>query len=543
MAVSGHSALVSTAALETLLVGLDGVSWPVLRRQLDAGRMPALERCLDDAATADLESQVPPWTPSAWPSLYTGVNPGKHGAFDFLSFDGYDWGLINRTHVREHALWELLDRHGYSSVVVNVPVTDPPRSFDGALVPGYVASNDPTCHPDGLLADLKDELGDYRVYAPRDLDGDDQRMWYRRLVEMHGAAFRYLLDEHDPDFGFVQFQQTDTVFHERPTDEDAVESVFTAVDAELERILDVCDPDTILFASDHGIGPYEGVEFRVNEFLRDQDYLQTTRGSGGMPSWTSIARDRDDDGGSSRAQRLVAAAASVGLTSQRLKRVLEALRLDGVVLRNVSMDTVRAGTERVDFERSTAYMRSRTELGVRINKAGRDPAGVVSPAEYSSVRSDLIRSLESATTPDGDPVFETVAPSERYFSGPFLDDAVDIVTIPDDYQHYLSASMRGDQFAPPSEPWNHKRMGVVALTGPGVDTDASLDGAHLFDIAPTVLASLGVPPSTRMDGDVLPGVPPMDAVEYAPFSGGDVTTTDDADVQDRLANLGYLDDK
>ncbi len=65
--------------------------------------------------------------------------PGKHGVYDFLSFDGYHWNVVNATHVRERPIWELLGEHGIRSVVVNVPVTHPAREFDGALIPGMTA--------------------------------------------------------------------------------------------------------------------------------------------------------------------------------------------------------------------------------------------------------------------------------------------------------------------------------------------------------------------------------------------------------------------
>jgi predicted AlkP superfamily phosphohydrolase/phosphomutase len=403
--------------LRTLLVGIDGGSWSVLDPLIDAGVVPTLGSLFDEGVSGDLASQIPPWTPSAWPSLYTGVNPGKHGVFDFLRFDGYDWDLVDRTDVHEHALWELLDQRGLTSVVVNVPVTGPPRPFDGALVPGYVSPEEPACHPKGLLDDLWDQFGEYRVYAPADADGDEAIDWYEQLTRMRGAAFRHLAREHDPHFGFVQFQQTDTVFHERPEDAAAVRTVFSAVDDELSRILDDCDPDTVIVASDHGIGPYDGREFRANSFLRDESYLTTTTGDGGMPSWGGLARDDDDAPGLAR--RVVRAASTVGLTSQRLGRLLSLLGLDDIVLDHVSTETVRAATERVDFPASAAYVRSRTELGVRINKAGRDPEGVVSPSEYPSVRADLIEALKSVRTPDGVPAFEAVVSSEDVFHGPY----------------------------------------------------------------------------------------------------------------------------
>ncbi|MFC3476471.1 alkaline phosphatase family protein [Halobacterium litoreum] len=528
----------------TLLLGLDGVCRPVLDPLFDDGALPALADLFGEATVSGLESQIPPWTPSAWPSLFTGVNPGKHGVFDFLSFEGYDWELVNRRHVREHALWELLDEHGLSSVVVNVPVTGPPVAFDGALIPGYVAPNEPTCHPEGLLDDVQDEVGDYRVYEPEDVDGGDEQVeWYERLVAMRGEAFRYLVDRFDPDFGFLQFQQTDTVFHERPTDRDAVRAVFEAVDEQVAAVLDACDPDTVVVASDHGIGPYTGCEFRANEYLRDRGLVATTRGEGGMPSWTSLARDRADDGGRrSLAEAAVSLAASVGVTSQRIATALERLGLKEFVLDHVSTDTVRAGTERVDFAESTAYMRSRTELGVRINKAGREPDGSVSPAEYPSVRSDVVSDLLAARAPDGTRVFEAVGPAEDYFHGPYVDDAPDVVTVPAAFDNYLSASLRGDVYAEPSEAWNHKRTGIVALSGDGVDESADLGDPHLFDVAPTVLATLGVRPSDRMDGRALPAVDSLAPTTYPEFDADPASSTESDRVKRQLSNLGYLDD-
>jgi predicted AlkP superfamily phosphohydrolase/phosphomutase len=544
----------NSTGLRTLLVGVDGACLPVVEPLVADGQLPVLGDLVDSGAAGPLESQIPPWTPSAWPSLYTGTNPGKHGVFDFLAFDGYDWDVVNRTHVRQRALWELLAEQGLTSVVVNVPVTSPPTAFDGALVPGYVAPESPPTHPEGLLEDLRAELGDYRVYAPDDVeDGSDEQVaWYERLTEMRGAAFRHLADRFDPEFGFLQFQQTDTVFHERPGDDDAVRAVYEAVDDEVGAVLDACDPDTVILASDHGIGPYAPDEFRVNEYLREAGYVETTRGDGGMPSWTSLhrderARDGDDDGRENGSGRplsawLVARAAAVGLTSQRIGRVLSALGLADLALRVVSTETVRAGTERVDFAESTAYMRSRTELGVRINLEGREPEGTVAQEDYDDVRADLIAALRGARTPDGDPVFSAVEPRETYFDGEHVEDAADVVVVPDGFDTYLTASLRGDAFGPTSESWNHKRDGLFAAVGDGVDTDAQLGDAHLFDVAPTVLSALGVPPSDAMDGEPLPVVDAVPPASYDDYEDEPARSTDDRAVERRLADLGYLDD-
>jgi len=585
----------STAdGLRTLLVGIDGASLEVLADR-GAGVTPTITALLEDGASGPLESQLPPWTPSAWPSVYTGVNPGKHGVFGFLDFEGYDWDVVDYADVKEYAIWELLSERGYTSVVVNAPVTHPPRAFGGALVPGYVGPESPSCHPPGVLEDIEDELGEYQVYddgTGPEADQEDRIERYEQLIESRGAAFRFLADRFEPDFGFLQFQQTDTVFHESPEDDDVVDAVYAAADREIEATIEACDPDVVVLCSDHGIGPYEGHEFRANSFLRDRGDVATTVGDGGMPSWSSIARNELQTGAGtepsagnrepsspSLLERSVAAAAQVGVTSQRIGTVARRLGIEDRLLQIAPADAVRAGAEQVDFANSRAYVRDRIELGVRINLEGREPEGVVTEEEYEIVRSELIDALAAVETPDGEPVFESVRRREDVFEGPHVDAAPDVVVVPTEFDQFLSASLREEQFGPPQEPWNHKRDGVIAVAGDvagemaetdatggrsevvgdgesvgdGV-ADAGIEGAHLFDLAPTILATFGVPAPTRMDGSVLPVVEPAGEEPYPAYeaqraaSGGgadpdaspeDAPSAGDA-VEQRLADMGYL---
>jgi predicted AlkP superfamily phosphohydrolase/phosphomutase len=532
------------SSLQTLLVGIDAACDRILAPLFDDGDVPTLESIYRDGTNGPLESQIPPWTASAWPSLYTGMNPGKHGVYGFLSFDGYDWDVVNATDVRERTLWELLDRHGVTSAVVNVPVTHPPREFDGALIPGYTAPEDPDCHPAGLLEAVRESIGEYRVYP--DEDADDLGSAYSDCVRMRGEAFRYLADRFDPEFGFVEFQATDSIFHERPDDDAAIRAIYREVDRQLREILEAHDPATVIVASDHGMGPYDGREFRVNEYLREQGIVEVERGGEGMPTWATVRDDalkRGDDATRYEpgiAERAMAAAAGIGLTSQRIGAVLERLGIDDVAAAYAPTGLVNAGATQVDFAESTAYVRSRIELGVRINLEGREPDGVVAPEEYETVRTRIIDALRSVTTPDGDPVFETVRPRAEYFHGPESEHAVDVVTVPADFDHFLSATLRDRQFGPPSEPWNHKLQGTVAAYGEAVDHAVSVGQPHLFDIAPTVLSTLGVPVDERMDGEPLPCVDAAETRRYPRFDGDRSVETADEAVEKRLADLGYL---
>ncbi|ELZ14340.1 type I phosphodiesterase/nucleotide pyrophosphatase [Halovivax asiaticus JCM 14624] len=530
---------------DLLLVGLDAGCQSVLDDQFAAGTAPTIERLCSSGTVGPLESQIPPWTASAWPSLYTGTNPGKHGVFDFLTFDGYDWDVVNATHVRSRPIWELLDEHGYSSVVVNVPVTHPARAFDGALVPGLTAPEDPACHPDGILSEIEDAIGPYRIYPQSWQNVDDQLDAYERTIRQRGRAFRYLLDRFEPEFAFVQFQLTDSVFHERPGDDEAVETVYAAVDRELERTLETVDPGAVMLVSDHGIGPVRDAEVRVNEVLSDHQLLERKQGGEGMPTWSRAFENDFVEGADASEhspgalERAIELAAKVGITTQRVAGVLDQVGLAEPIGRHVPNDVIRAGSEQVDFPASAAYVRSKSELGVRLNVEGREPNGQVPAAEYERVRSRVVDLLADLETPQGEPVFDRVGPREAFFEGPHLANGPDIVTVPRDFDTALVARLAGDAFGEPIEPWNHKRTGVIAATGPTV-ADVPLTDAHLFDVAPTICAYFGVPIDETMDGRALPIVGSGEIDSYPAYDPGPTTATNDGTVEDRLSDLGYL---
>ncbi|OLZ40402.1 phosphodiesterase [Natrinema saccharevitans] len=533
--------------LRLLVVGLDAGCLPILEPLFESGELPTLQGLFAEGTAGPLESQIPPWTASAWPSLYTGKNPGEHGVYDFLTFDGYDWDVVNATHVRARPIWELLGDHGRSSVVVNVPVTHPAREFDGALIPGLTAPEEPTCHPEGILEDVKLACGgEYWIYPQSGPAPDRSIEGYERTIELRGKAFRYLSRRFAPDFGFLQFQQTDSVFHERPGDRRAIEAVYREVDRQVAETIERTEPENVLVVSDHGMGKVTGDEFRLNEYLRDAGYVSARSGGEGMPDWSKTWENDFLEGSEassrepSAVERALNAAATVGLTTQRIAGALERVGLKEPIGKRVPNDAIRAASEQVDFPDSRAYVRSKSELGIRINLEGREPDGTVSPEEYETVREDLIASLSAVRTPDGEPMFDAVEPRETYFEGPHVEAAPDVMTIPADFDNAIVADLGRERFGEPMEPWNHKRTGVVAAAGPAFDASAGLEGATIFDIAPTICSLFDVPVDDDMDGEPLPAVDGGRRRSYPTYDPEPITATDDGTVEDRLSDLGYL---
>ena len=76
------------------IIGIDGATFDIIQPMIAEGELPNIARILNEGAFGDLESEKPPMTPPAWTSMFTGLNPGKHGVFHFI---GRELGSYNHS--------------------------------------------------------------------------------------------------------------------------------------------------------------------------------------------------------------------------------------------------------------------------------------------------------------------------------------------------------------------------------------------------------------------------------------------------------------
>jgi len=67
-----------------IILGFDGVDPNLLRDWMSAGHLPNIQKLAVSGTFQKLGTTNPPESPVAWASFATGLNPGKHGIFDFL---------------------------------------------------------------------------------------------------------------------------------------------------------------------------------------------------------------------------------------------------------------------------------------------------------------------------------------------------------------------------------------------------------------------------------------------------------------------------
>lgn len=121
-----------------VVVGLDGGTWDVITPLLDAGAMPATARILREGTGAVLRSMEPSSSSILWTTIATGRTPEEHGIRDF-------YGTQN-DQLHAARFWEVASANGSRVGMFQWLVTWPPDPLPGFVVPDWLA-RDAQTHP------------------------------------------------------------------------------------------------------------------------------------------------------------------------------------------------------------------------------------------------------------------------------------------------------------------------------------------------------------------------------------------------------------
>ncbi len=263
--------------MKVAVIGLDGMYWELLSKLCDSGFMPFLNSMLQKSVRAPLQSTVPPYTPSAWTSIASGVQPDVHGIFGFLHVtplqEGFKVRLATSLDVCYPRLWEILSLLGMKSIVINAPLTHPflPKLFKDKCI---MFSSWDSPRTETYPADLKERF-QCLVFYPREwwdaAKYADTSLYIQsltKLAEEKAGAIAELSELYDWNLLFVVFSEPDWVMH-RLLEVHAgqlaqVGGLFKAIDKAIRCI--ASQADAIIICSDHGFKLYHGM-FYGNKIL------------------------------------------------------------------------------------------------------------------------------------------------------------------------------------------------------------------------------------------------------------------------------------
>ncbi len=552
-----------------LIVGLDGASWNLLAAFLEQGRMPHLRALQDEGSFGPLRATMPPATFPSWTTFMTGVNPGRHGIFDFTRRErgAYRVNFTNASFRKAPTVWQMLSKAGRRVAVLGLPGTYPPEAVNGVMLSGFdtpvTTRADASFAYPPEFAELVESNGGFPFADFQEFRiGPD---WHRRAldlllrgIEIKTRLAETLLQREPWDCFMLLFGESDTVAHHfwhfhdgnsprhdaRSTGEygDAIGQVYSALDGAIGR-LKAHRPDAdILIVSDHGFGGAGAKVVYLNQWLAQAGWLRF---------------DESDLGGRIASFTKRQALRWMPFRMQRRLFRWKGGRLAG---RLESQSRFRG----IDWSGTAAFSEELNYFpSLWLNLREREPQGLVSAEDYERTRAALCADIEALRDPEhGRPIMRRAWRREELYDGPWVSDAPDIVLELNDDAGYsynclpsprtregeavrrlAGQELAGGKLAGMSG--SHRRDGVFLVAGPSVSASGWTEGAEMADMTPTILNLCGLAAPENFDGETLRVVVSRSTMAAVP--AGEITVRErvykpreEAEIAARLADLGYM---
>ena len=143
-----------------VILGLDGLEPKLTERFMEEGILPNMKALKEEGVFQRLGTTLPSISPVAWSTFQTGVNPGGHNIFDFLTRDKRFCVPMLSSTVTEPAarklklgrfeltlgrpkihlmrksqpFWKILGKKGIFSNILRIPISYPPERFFGNIL-------------------------------------------------------------------------------------------------------------------------------------------------------------------------------------------------------------------------------------------------------------------------------------------------------------------------------------------------------------------------------------------------------------------------
>jgi predicted AlkP superfamily phosphohydrolase/phosphomutase len=549
--------------MKLLILALDGFDPDLFLRWRD--ELPNLNQIAKRGFFSPLRSTIPPMTFPAWSTFLTGVNPGRHGIFDFTErlLGRLAVRFVNSSRRRYPTFLRLLSEAGLRVGSIGLPTTYPPEGLSGYQISGFDTplpskADASYVYPRDLAGEIDRHLGGYFFG-----DFNESRIgvgWHGRVLcklleglRRKRDLVRFLQNREPVDLLLLHVGETDTVGHHywsfcdaqsprhiASTDSTlthAISTVYRSADDLVGELMEICRPDDMLVVSDHGMGGTSDRVIYLNRFLAEKGFLRFKA----FPLLSSA----------------VERAKIWGMKWIPYRMQQQAFKLAGGLLARRIESQRRFGG--LDWEHTVAYSEELNYFpAIWLNLQGREPFGVVSPND-SDQKLDEIRSalLEWRDPSDGSAVVKRAWRREEVYNGPEIIFAPDLIlelNRPNGYSFALgnggdSKSKAAWRRLEASEYIGHKGLsmnGSHRPLGTFMATHARFLGSdgldlNLLDVAPMIFARFGLPAPAWLEGRAWGRIPQAEPDRKLATPGeAPYSPTAEADIRRRLVDLGYL---
>ena len=455
----------------TLVLGLDSMPPDLLFGKF-LPLMPNFRALMDRSTFGTLTSCEPPITVPAWAVMFTGMDPGSLGIYGFRHRrPGTYWDTYSPTpQMLPHPpAWDVLSRAGKRVCVIGMPPGYPPPRVNGVYISDFLTPGNAKdfVQPASLAPEILSVAGGYEFDVT--FRAEDRQRIGTELIEMtrkRWAVARHLwkkerwdlfaLHEIGPDrihhTFWKFFDETHPRYEAVPAFQKIVTDYYRMLDEEIGRLLALVGDDvTTVVVSDHGSMAMDGC-FCINEWLIREGLLTLK---------TPVAK-----------------------RGQPLEK------------------------SDVDWSRTKAWGAGGYYARIFFNVKGREPSGIVPPAELPALTQDLTRRLESVRLPNGGPLAPDVRVPARIYRE-VRGDAPDLMVYFSALKWRSAGTLgHGSLFLSENDTGPddsvHSFNGVYLLSEPGRPAGGKGPDRSILDIGPTLLARMGADRPERMQGRPIP---------------------------------------
>ncbi len=481
--------------MKVLVIAIDSLDPILLSRFRDD--LPNLSRLEAESPRICLQSIFPTDSVPAWATIFTGMNPARHGLIHAFDVFESSWDAIINIDTgiyQGRTFWDHAGKMGKKTCVIFPHGIYPPWPTEGVMVcrsfDGRIAS-DPQSALEGIdVATLLEPSG--RNPGPDGMGEYVQEV--RRAIANMGAYGLDMAQGQDWDLFFFFIGCLDAVQHifwrfcdendptyPGPTPfKDTIKEFYVLLDDLVGEFMTSFPDCAIVVLSDHGHGMRPPKTVNVNEVLRQEGLLHSKS----------------------------AAFNPVPYLLETFKRValdfVHKFELDHLMLRlsklkglSTVSKNIYMSKSSIDMERTVAYLssfagpKSYPYGGVEINRENLARTDMT----YEQVRSQVMQKLLELEQPEtGERLVKWVCKREDLYSGPHIGLYPDVLfELLDGYGVFwgIHTPLIGTAYEHNLASGGHKKKAVFLLHGvPREDSDVR--EMKLMDVAPTILALLGV---------------------------------------------------
>lgn len=498
-----------------LVIGLDAADPELIEKWTDDGSLPNLKRMRAGGAYGRLATPVYWLAGSPWFTFYTGQNPGRHGAYNFLGWrpDKMTMERVGEDWLPLEPFWRRWDSTGPRGLVLDVPLVYAPTPFNGVELANWGTH-------DGLgqSAAFPPELMDWvKRNAATSIRKDEQfgSMTKKDFFEVRDemisnarqmSALAIALTRKETwDMALVGFGALHRGGHklwnlanvseeigaaEKPDMLDALRQVYKACDQAVGELVAAVGEDVdVLIFSLHGMRDNACRADILPEMLR------------------RVLKDENPDH---------LPAPKPGLLKQMRELIPINLRQRVKTLLPTKLQdklTTFWRMSDLNWQETPAFsMFSDLQGLIGINLKGREAQGIVEPgAEYELLCDKIIRGLKTFVAIEtGEPVVREIVRSNQVFNGAKVGMLPDLLV---NWSHSPANGHRAvvsPQYGtvawptpgrnPEGRSGNHRAEGLLIACGKEVKAGNIIGNAHIMDLAPTILSLLGQSIPVEMEG-------------------------------------------